>query len=243
MDELNVMYQVSTLQALSMGYTRTVIRVKELLGHGNTGLGTFENVDGEMILLDGHCYRADADGFISTVPESTGVPFASVTFLQTERQESLPPMRDIEELKRWLDARIEEGFGLNSMHMVRIDGSFAEVRARSEEPYRSQHITLKTILEKTQKDFLFRSIRGTLVCVYYPPYMDGINASGWHLHFVSADRQRGGHVFQLELTEGTAVLDKIQRLEIRLPSEPAFDTYTLENASDAEIRQVEQGQK
>ena len=139
MDELNVMYQVSTLQALSMGYTRTVIRVKELLGHGNTGLGTFENVDGEMILLDGHCYRADADGFISTVPESTGVPFASVTFLQTERQESLPPMRDIEELKRWLDARIEEGFGLNSMHMVRIDGSFAEVRARSEEPYRSQH--------------------------------------------------------------------------------------------------------
>ena len=134
MDELNVMYQVSTLQALSMGYTRSVIRVKELLGHGNTGLGTFEDVNGEMILLDGHCYRADADGFVSTVPENTGVPFASVTFLQEERRESLPPMSDIGELKSWLDVRIEEDFGLNSMHMVRIDGSFAEVRARSEEP-------------------------------------------------------------------------------------------------------------
>ena len=53
------MYQVSTLNALLLGYTRKVVSVQELLENGDTGLGTFENVDGEMILVDGHCYRAD----------------------------------------------------------------------------------------------------------------------------------------------------------------------------------------
>lgn len=51
-------YQVSTLQALALGYSKSVITVGELLKHGNLGLGTFEDVDGEMIVLDGKCYRA-----------------------------------------------------------------------------------------------------------------------------------------------------------------------------------------
>ena len=42
----NKMFQVSTLQALAMGYTKAVITVEELLKHGSIGLGTFENVDG-----------------------------------------------------------------------------------------------------------------------------------------------------------------------------------------------------
>ena len=42
------MYQVSTLQALAMGYTRGVITVQELLKHGSIGLGTFEDVNGEV---------------------------------------------------------------------------------------------------------------------------------------------------------------------------------------------------
>ena len=52
------MYQVSTLNALLLGYTRKVVTVQDLLANGDTGLGTFENVNGEMIVVDGHCYRA-----------------------------------------------------------------------------------------------------------------------------------------------------------------------------------------
>ena len=47
------MYQVSTLQALAMGHTKSVIDVAELKKHGNTGLGTYEGVNGEMIVADG----------------------------------------------------------------------------------------------------------------------------------------------------------------------------------------------
>ena len=237
------MYQVSTLQALAMGYTRAVVTVEELLRHGDTGLGTFEDVDGEMILADGVCYRAMADGTVTRPEPGTGVPFSAVSRLSGTRTFALGPMPDIDALKAELTLRIEEGFGLNSMHMVRIDGSFERVSARSESGQRTQHVTLKEMLEGNQRDFFFDGVDGTLVCVYFPDYMDGINAPGWHLHFLSADRTRGGHVFDVSLRSGQARLDKISRIEIQLPYSPAFDTYSLKNASQEEIRQVEQGKK
>ena len=106
----------------------------------------------------------------------------------------------------------EEHFGLNSMHVVRIDGTFSKIDARSEAPYRSHHISLKNMLEKTQKAFVFENISGSLVGVYFPDYMDGINMPGWHLHFLSDDKTKGGHVFD-----------------------------SLKAASDDEIKKVEKG--
>ena len=236
-----LMYQVSTLKALSLGYTRPVVTVAGLLRHGDTGLGTFENVGGEMIVLDGRCFRADENGAVTESGTDGGVPFASVSKLTGQRKIAAGPIGDIRALRTFLDLRIEEGFGLNSMHMARIDGRFESVSARSESPFRSQHVSLKQVLERTQRDFVFRNVRGSLVCVYYPDYMDGINMPGWHFHFLSEDRKRGGHVFELRITEGTVLLDRISRIEIQLPREPAFDTYSLTQASDEEIRQVEQG--
>ena len=78
-------YQVSTLQALALGYSRAVISVGELLKRGNTGLGTFENVDGEMIVMDGNCYRADQNGHVTLVDSATGVSFAAVVMFHGEQ--------------------------------------------------------------------------------------------------------------------------------------------------------------
>lgn len=239
--EKDKMYQISTLQSLSMGYTRAVTTVKELLDHGDTGLGTFEDVNGEMIVVGGHCYRAAEDGTVSKAPDDEGVPFASVAFLDEERTFEISDIDSIDKMKDLLDLKIEEWFGLNSMHIVKIDGEFEKVSARSESPYKSQHVSLKNILSETQKSFEFDNVEGTMICVYYPDYMDGINAPGWHLHFISADRSRGGHTFDLKLKRGIAVMDKLPRIEIQLPTEPAFDTYSLKQASDDDIKKVEQG--
>lgn len=235
------MFQVSTLQALALGYSRAVIDVDELMRHGDIGLGTFEDVNGEMIVIDGHCFRADETGAVNEADGKTGVPFSSVTFFNEVRRCETDSVGSIAKLKEWLDLRIEEDFGLNSMHVVRIDGQFQRVCARSESGYRAHHVTLKDALSKTQRDFYFDDIEGTLVCVYYPDYMDGINASGWHLHFISGDRKKGGHVFDLSIEKGTAYFDKIANIEIALPHEPAFDTYALKGASKDEIKDVEQG--
>ena len=235
----NRMYQVSTLQALALGYSKEVIKVGELLGEGDTGLGTFEDVNGEMILMDGHCYRADQDGNVSEVSKDTGVPFAAVARIQGNQKFNLSSMSDIEAIRTELTRKIEENFGLNSMHVVRIDGLFEKVDARSEAPYKSHHVTLKEMLGKTQKAFIFENIKGSLVGVYFPDYMDGINMPGWHLHFLSEDRKKGGHVFDVSLKEGEVKVDKITRIEINLPKEAAFDTYSLKQDLQEEIKSVE----
>jgi acetolactate decarboxylase len=239
----NKMYQVSTLQALALGYTRKVVDVCEMIKHGDTGLGTFTGVDGEMICVDGKCYRAKEDGTVVEAEGNMGVPFASVCKLEGMRSFEIADINNIETLKIYLNNKIEEQFGLNSMHMVRIDGTFPVVHARSESAYHAIHVSLKDMLSETQKSFKFDEVNGTLVCVYYPDYMDGINAAGWHFHFVSDDRTKGGHVFELELKSGKVFLDKISRIELQLPTEPMFDTYSLKSASEDEIKQVEQGDK
>lgn len=233
-------FQVSTLQALALGYSRAVITVEEFLKHGDTGLGTFEDVNGEMILLDGICYRATEDGTVLPAEPKMGVPFASACRLQGTGSFDVPAQPDISSLKAFLNLKIEEVFGLNSMHIARLDGSFKKISARSESAYESQHITLKEVLKTTQKDFIFEDIDGTLICVYYPDYMDGINAPGWHLHFISADRRSGGHVFEIDMKGAKAIIDKIDTIELRLPGVPAFDTYSLKDASQEEIKEVEQ---
>lgn len=233
------MYQVSTLQALALGYTRAVISAGELLKEGDTGLGTFENVDGEMIVMDGNCYRADQNGHVTLANPATGVPFAAVARLHGEQQFPLNDMPDIESVRTELTRKIEERFGLNSMHVVKIDGFFEKVDARSEAPYRSHHIPLTEILGQTQNAFLFEQVRGSLVGVYFPDYMDGINMPGWHLHFLSENRSLGGHVFDISIREATAKVDKINSMELTLPKEPAFDTYSLKQDLQEEIKSVE----
>ena len=101
------MYQVSTLQALALGYTRSVVDVKELVSNGDSGLGTFTGVDGEMILVDGKCYRAKDDGSVVVAEESMGVPFASVCFLQGTRKFELSNIQNIDSLKNELNNKIK----------------------------------------------------------------------------------------------------------------------------------------
>jgi len=235
----NKIFQVSTLQAFVLGYSRAVINVAELLREGDTGLGTFEDVNGEMIVLDGHCYRADQNGCVTEVAAGTGVPFATVASFHGEQRFELNQMPDIASIRRELDRKIEERFGLNSMHVVRIDGEFEKVDARSEAPYRSHHVTLKQVLTQNQKAFIFEKIRGSLVGVYFPDYMDGINMPGWHLHFLSEDRSKGGHVFEVSLRQGAAKVDRITNIFINLPADAAFDTYSLKQNLQEEIKSVE----
>lgn len=241
MKKSNKIYQASTLQALALGYTKSVITVSELLEHGDTGLGTFESVDGEMIVLDGICYQAKDDGSIVQAEDDAGVPFAVAGTISGGKTFDMENMKDIEAIKTELTLSIDLDFSLNSIHVARIDGYFDLIHARAGAPYRSQHVSLKNILSKTQKDFSFEGVYGTLVCVYFPDYMDGINASGWHMHFLSKDKKYGGHVFEAKMSSGECLLQKMDRIEIQLPNDAAFDTYSLKDASKDEIEEVEQG--
>ncbi|MBV8810544.1 MAG: acetolactate decarboxylase, partial [Acidobacteriaceae bacterium] len=48
-----VVFQVSTLDALSLGLYQGVYAIAALKQRGDFGLGTFEGIDGEMTILNG----------------------------------------------------------------------------------------------------------------------------------------------------------------------------------------------
>ena len=77
-------------------------------------------------------------------------------------------------------------------------------------------------MKTDQREFTFKHVSGSLVCVYFPPYMDKLNMAGWHIHFISKDRHLGGHVFGLSLTKGCAHLASLPSFELAIPQEPDF---------------------
>ncbi|HET9184774.1 MAG TPA: acetolactate decarboxylase, partial [Solirubrobacterales bacterium] len=42
--------------------------------------------------------------------------------------------------------------------------------------------------------FYRADVEGTMLGFRFPTYVEGIEVAGYHLHFISADRGRGGHV-------------------------------------------------
>ena len=68
-EQRDVMFQVSLLQGLTFGDYHGSITVEDLKEHGDTGLGTFDGLNGEMIVIDGEVYRAAGDGTVEEVSD------------------------------------------------------------------------------------------------------------------------------------------------------------------------------
>lgn len=235
----DTMYQVSTLQALMLGDYYGNATVAELKAHGDLGLGTFDTLDGEMIMLDGEVYRAQGDGGIVKCADDVTVPFGSVTPFTPDSECALNSITDLETLKEILTAAVAAD-NKNLMYAVKITGVFASVTCRSvlaqTEPYQD----LNTVMLTDQVIFApLTEAEGSLVGVYFPDYMDGINTPGWHFHFLTADLSAGGHVLELAFSDLTAQLDQTDAFYLQLPQDAVFPHLELTTDLQQEIAIVE----
>ena len=135
---------------------------------------------------------------------------------------------------------VGEAHGENNIYACRIDGYFNEIYARSEKKQHSEpYKTFAKVLETDQREFEFKNVSGSLVCVYFPQYMDGLNVAGWHVHFISDDRTMGGHVFDCSLQEGKAYMGRTEGFTFLVPKTKFFQKLTLTDVSKEEIESVE----
>ena len=211
--EPHVLFQASTIGALLEGSYEGDVTFAELSEHGDLGLGTVNHLDGEMIALDGRFYRADVEGRIEELPRSERTPFAVVVPFAPEVNFELEGSIGHEALLAEIDRRVPEG---RATCAVRIDGHFEQVQARSvprqEPPYRPL-----TAVVKDQRVFEFSKVDGTMLGFRFPDYVEGIEVSGWHLHFISEDRSRGGHVLGSRSATLHVRLDPSGELHVELP--------------------------
>ena len=187
----HTLYQVSTATALVEGIYQGAVQIATLRAHGDLGLGTFEGLDGEMVIVDGHFFQVRSDGSVREVQDNVQIPFAAVTAFSADQTSIVDYCPDLSHLTSQFDAlRSSDNF----FFALRVDGTFEYVHTRAMR--RTKEGVPLVQAAAVQPEFEFQNISGTLVGFWTPEYAKSLNVPGYHLHFISADRAHGGHVLQ-----------------------------------------------
>jgi acetolactate decarboxylase len=211
------LYQTSLMSALMAGIYEGETTYGQIREHGDFGLGTFNDLDGEMVGMDGRFYQLRSDGSARPVTPGQKTPFAVVTFFQPQQELAVvEPMT-----KGELIEAIENATDANLFSAVRVDGIFDQVRTRTAQ---RQARPFPPLLEATkyQTENVFTHVEGTLVGFRTPTYAQGIGVAGLHLHFLRQDKTAGGHALDYRIRAGRVQTCTVHDLRVELPASAEF---------------------
>lgn len=234
--ERHTIFQNSLMTALLDGIYDGEMTVSELLGHGNFGLGTFDALDGEMVIVDGNCYQLKGDGTARIADLTQRSPYAVTTNFVPRLVRETPVNIVRSELSAFVDSILPSD---NYMYALRITGEFEFVTTRTvtkqSKPYRPM-----TDATEDDEEILFEHTKGIMVGFRTPIYEKGISVPGCHVHFINEERTGGGHVLDFKLASGEVALCPGTDLALRLPLTHDFSRAQLAPADlDAQLHKTE----
>src|SRR5215218_1654242 len=209
----HTLFQTSTVDALLEGKYEGDVSFAELESSGDFGLGTLDALAVEMICLAGPFYQVRADGRAYAVDGKARTPFAVVTLFEPDVSRRLSIQMGFEVLCDYVDGVIGGG---TVCAAIRVDGSFEYVKTRSVPRQRKPYPPLVEVV-KDQPTFELHDVSGSLVGFRFPDYAQGLNVSGYHFHFITADRNAGGHVLGCRLVRGELSIDHEGDLRLEVP--------------------------
>jgi acetolactate decarboxylase len=227
-------FQISTSAALVKGVYQGTATVAEVKRHGDFGLGTFEDLDGEGMQLDGDCFQARGDGSVTRPADPTLVPFWVTTRFQADRTETLSGVRSWADL---CDQLTKLRTSDNLLAAIRLGGIFEFIRVRT--ACKSAPGTDLVTASSRQKEFEFEGVRGTLLGFFTPTYARTINVPGYHLHLLTDDRKHGGHVLEVRASRLQASLHLTSDLHLILPGNEEFLAANLTQDPAAALAKAE----
>lgn len=226
--ETNVLYQYSVINALSAGVYEGDITVKQLNKLGDFGLGTFNNLDGEMVVLDGKFYQVKTDGTPVEADKNLFSPFAAVAFFKSDKTIELKTPQTLQQIKQIIDAAVPSA---NYMYAIKISGVFQKVKTRSVPKQQPPFPDLASVI-KNQVTFEKESLNGTVIGFKMPEFIDGVNVKDFHFHFLSDDKNFGGHLLDLVIEKGIIEIGIIKEFRCKLPSTKNYtDTKFIKEES------------
>jgi acetolactate decarboxylase len=230
------LYQVSTIDALQQGVFDGIQPVGELRRHGDFGIGTFDALDGEMIVLEGVVYQAKADGSVRVVPDTLTTPFATVTYFENDFVLATSEPMNFSAFSLAMTDRLPTE---NMVYAVRMHGTFPSMKVRAIPAQQKPYPTLSEAAAN-QSVYIYSNATGSVAGVYMPVFFDGLNVVGYHLHFISDDRQTGGHILDFTVPGGTDVeYDITPEFTMVLPTSGDFTEVDLSQDLSEELAEVE----
>lgn len=220
--ETPTVFQVSTLDALGLGLYQGVYSIDALKRQGDFGLGTFEGIDGEMTIFDGHFYHFRSDGSLTEEAGGSRVPFAVITEFHPQIRFEVSGA-SMDELNAEIDKHL---ISTNLFYAIRVHGRFSDITTRAIPKLFPPYPPLSEALLQEVK-FPFEDIEGTLVAFRCPAWVKGINQVGYHYHFISDDRTAGGHALSFTTGRVTVEVELVQQNSIWVPDKGPFLTAPL----------------
>jgi acetolactate decarboxylase len=230
------LYQTSLMSALIAGLYEGEMTYGEIRKHGDFGLGTFNDLDGEMVGFDGTFYQLRSDGSAHPVTSDQKTPFAVVTFFHSEQEMDVVQHTT----KSQLLAMIEQATNANLFSAVRVDGIFDEVRTRTVQRQTRPFPPL-TEAAKHQAETVFTNVPGTLAGFRTPAYAQGVGVAGFHLHFLRQDKQTGGHALDYRLRSGKVKICTVHDIHVELPTSAEFLKTNFEDRALSEKIKAAEG--
>jgi acetolactate decarboxylase len=230
------LYQVSTIDAIMQGAYDGVQPVSEIRKRGNFGIGTFDALEGEMIVLDGAVYQAKADGKIYSVQDSATTPFATVTWFDRDISIRADRPMNSTEFSGFITTNLPTE---NLVYAVLVRGTFPTMKVRAIPAQQKPYPTL-TEAAKSQSVHEYRNVTGTMVGFYTPVLFKGLNVPGYHLHYIADDHSTGGHVLDFSIAAGTeTALDSTAGFAMDLPTSGSFIGVNLSQDLSGDLQKVE----
>ena len=230
-EQRDTLYQLSTIESLVTGNYDGFQNIGVLKENGDIGIGTFDALDGEMVMIDEKVYKVKDSGKVEEVQDDT-TPFAVVTCFDKDISKELINIGDYDALKEELDHLIEYK---DSFYAFRIDGTFHYVKVRSV-PEQEKPYPVLSEVTKNQPTFEYNNIKGSLVGFWCPDYVGQINVPGYHLHFISDDRTKGGHLLDVSFDKADGYADITDHFSMMLSRSNQSGEIT---DIDQEIEKVE----
>lgn len=234
----NVLYNYGVIDAFIGGLYRGTLPIKELKLKGDFGIGAPDMLDGELTMLDGKAYQTKATGETVVLDNEHKTAFSSVTFFKADTtfyiQSEMGQKSALETIQNALENK-------NAMYAIKITGTFNSVKTRAFPPVTKEPFPiLSSILDK-QQFFEHQNVPGTFVGFHLPEYLNGINASGFHLHFLSADKKRGGHIIDFKGENLKVEIAVLKSFELAIPDDKDFQNFQFQKKINTDLKRVEQG--
>ena len=125
------LFQVSKGGALVEGLYRGEMTVGILRGYGDHGVGTFDGLDGELVVADGRVFQIRSDGGVSEAEDAIRTPFALITRFHPEIIGHVATCTSYGDLQRQLDAWRPSD---HDFYAIRVEARFAEIVSRAVRP-------------------------------------------------------------------------------------------------------------